>query len=141
MNDLDEESDLYEGSCLCGALRFHIVGSLASSRNCFCENCRKFAGTSPAVWAMAKTTDLSVLTPEASISRYDSGQGIRCFCTSCGSPVWFESKDYPAITGIPLGALDGGDAPPPEMNLWTDSKPPWCTIDSSLNSFTNGPDE
>lgn len=133
-------NDVYHGSCLCKALKFRITGSLRATRNCYCANCRKFAGTNPAVWAMAETADLEVLSREAPVSRFDSGRGIRCFCTTCGTPVWFESKDFPVIIGIPLGVLDGGKPPPPEMNLWTDSKQPWCTIDTELNSFPNGPD-
>lgn len=128
-----------EGSCLCGATRFRLGGELRGVRYCHCGNCRKFAGTSPATWAMAERAELAVTASAAPVGRYDSGRGIRCFCTACGSPLWFESLDYPHIIGIPLGVLDSGDVPPPEMHLWVDSRPAWDDIHDALPQHAAGP--
>jgi hypothetical protein len=127
------------GSCLCGTVRFQLNGELYAIRYCHCSNCRKFSGTSPATWAMAEARALQSIGAE-NVNRFDSGHGVRCFCISCGSPVWFESKDYPSIIGIPLGVIDSGTHPHPEMHLWVSSKPEWCSINDDLPQFANGPD-
>ena len=114
---------MMQASCLCGSTAFNISGDLRSARYCHCANCRKFAGTSPATWAMAKSSKLKVTSSDAGESKFNSGLGLRYFCANCGSPLWFESLDYPEITAIPLGVLDSGDIPAPEMHLWTESNP------------------
>ena len=119
---------MIHGSCLCQSITFTISGDLRSARFCHCNHCTTFAGTSPATWAMADSSNLAVTSPDPRISKFDSGRGLRCFCSTCGAPVWFESKDYPDIVAIPLGALDTGDIPAPEMHLWVQSKRGWCSI-------------
>lgn len=132
---------MIQGACLCGATAFRLDGALYSVRYCHCASCRKFSGTSPAAWAMADATKLTVTSSRAPIGRFNSGSGIRCFCSECGSPTWFESLDYPNIVGIPLGALDdsGGVIPKPEMHLWVQSKPKWCAILDELPQYRQGP--
>ncbi len=115
-------------SCLCGAVAFSIEGELRAARYCYCRNCTKSAGTTPAAWAMTESAGLTVTTSRETLQRFDSGRGLRCFCRQCGAPVWFESKDFPDIVAIPLGVLDDGDVPPPEMHIWVSSRPDWCVI-------------
>jgi len=127
------------GSCLCGSTQFTLRGKLRSARFCFCTNCTKFAGTAPATWAMADSASLKIETPGAPVTKYNSGRGLRCFCAKCGSPVWFESLEHPDIVAIPLGALDDGEIPVPAMNLWTRSRPGWCSIDEDLPAYETNP--
>ncbi len=127
------------GACLCGAVQLRINGELRAPRYCHCENCRKFAGTTPAAWAMANAEALQHDSAADGVSKFNSGHGLRCFCANCGSPVWFESLDYPEIVAIPLGVLDAGDVPAPTMHLWTNSKPSWCTLDDNLDKHPQGP--
>ena len=131
---------MIHGSCLCGKQQFSLNGQLHSVRYCHCKNCRKFAGTSPATWAMANREELKSEPSNTSVGRFDSGKGIRCFCRSCGSPLWFESKDYPNVVGIPLGAIDIGEVPTPEMHLWVGSRPAWCSMNDNLPKHDQGPD-
>ena len=131
---------LFTASCLCKGVEFSINRPLHSTRFCHCENCRKFAGVSPAAWAMGEAKGLKVAKGEQLVGRFNSGRGIRSFCQNCGSAVWFESIDFPEIVGIPLGVIDTGAPPPPEMRLWVSSKPDWCTILDTLPQYEQGPD-
>jgi hypothetical protein len=72
------------------------------------------------------------LTADGPLTKYDSGRGVRCFCSTCGSPVWFESKDYSDIVMIPLGVLDEGNIPAPDAHVFVGSKPGWCSIHDDL---------
>lgn len=130
---------MLQGSCLCGSIRFTLDGSLESARYCYCRNCTKFAGTSPATWAIAQKSSLKLVDTDVRVARFDSGKGLRCFCTQCGSPIWFESLDYPELVAIPLGVLDEGDVPKPERHIWVRSKPDWCTICDELPQHETNP--
>ncbi|CAM2064718.1 GFA family protein [Sulfidibacter corallicola] len=122
---------MIHGSCLCKSIQFTIHGALRASRFCYCVHCTKYAGTSPASWAMAESATLEV-HGQGDIQKFNSGRGLRCFCTTCGCPVWFESIEHAEIVAIPLGVLDDGDIPAPEMHIFTQSKPTWCRIHDDL---------
>ena len=126
------------GSCLCGSIKLTLEDGMTAARYCYCSNCSKFAGTAPATWAIAKRSSLNVAT-RGSIRKFNSGKGLRCFCTDCGSPVWFESLDHPDVVAIPLGVLDDGEIPAPTMSIWTDSKPDWCAITDDLPQHPRNP--
>lgn len=119
---------MIKGSCLCGAVSFEIHGSLRSVRYCHCMNCRKFSGTAYAAWGLAETSQLTVTPSAPNVSKFNSGGGHRVFCAACGSPLWYEPTGRPQLRGIPLGAIDEGSVPKPEMHVWTKSKVAWASI-------------
>ena len=123
---------MLKGSCLCGAVSIEIRGAIHSARFCHCGTCRKFSGTASAAWGLAKASDLTVMDPQSSVATYDSGGGLRAFCRSCGSPLWYEPAAVPAFRGIPLGVIDEGEVPTPMMHVWTQSKVSWASIDDAL---------
>lgn len=123
---------MYRARCLCGDILFEVDTPLSSPRYCHCNFCAKFAGTRPAAWAITNTDGLFVRAMASPVSKFDSGQGIRNFCSRCGSPLWFESKVKPAMLAVPLGAFDDEELPAPEMHIFVDSNPQWCVISDDL---------
>ena len=119
---------MIKGSCLCRKIAFEITGPIVSPRYCHCENCRKFSGTGYAAWGVVRSSELVVTRYDSGTTKYDSGGGLRVFCSSCGSPLWFEPRDLQQFRGIPLGAIDVGDVPTPEMQVWTKSKASWSAV-------------
>jgi hypothetical protein len=88
---------------------------------------------------LVKTGQLTVAPSEARVTRYDSGGGFRVFCSSCGSPLWYEPAALPNFRGIPLGAIDDGSVPEPEMHVWTSSKVSWASIADDLPQHETHP--
>lgn len=115
------------GSCLCQSVSIEIE-SIFYGRYCHCDTCRKFSGTSPAAWAAAERSKFKVVSDTATVSSYYSGKGRRHFCQKCGSPLWYESDEYPEILGIPYGLLDSANLPSPEGHVWLESTPSWCEL-------------
>lgn len=136
---LDQVTEPLIARCGCAAHRLRIEDQLQAVRYCHCANCRKFSGTSPALWAMVRRDALRVERADSPVGRFNSGRGVRCFCTRCGTPLWFESLDYPHICGLPLGALDAG-IPVAQLHLWWDSKPAWCVVTDDLPRHAQGPE-
>ena len=89
---------------------------------------------------MASQSEM-IKTGTEAVAHFNSGKGLRCYCTQCGCPVWFESLDFPDVVGIPLGIIDEGDVPPPERHLWMDSKPEWCQVLDDLPKHADYPGE
>ncbi len=130
---------MIRGSCMCGTVVYEISGRIHSARYCHCSNCRKFSGTAYAAWGLVHTDELTILAGQRGVTKYASGGGLRVFCTSCGSPLWYEPDGRPQFRGIPLGALDDGDVPKPEMHAWTRSKLPWASISDELPQHETHP--
>lgn len=131
---------MIKGSCLCGAIRFEICGKVVMTRYCHCTNCRKFSGTGSAAWGIAQASEFNHSASETELGAFDAGLGsLRRFCLRCGSPLWFEPKDMPALVGVALGAIDEGRPAPPAMHVWTRSSPEWEEILDGLPQHLKHP--
>jgi len=128
-----------KGSCLCGRVTFQISGAINNARYCHCTNCRKFSGTAYAAWGLVRTDQFNVVPSEGNVTKYDSGGGLRVFCTTCGSPLWYEPNGLPQFRGIPLGAIDDRGAASPAMHVWTKSKVDWASIGDDLPRHATHP--
>ena len=128
-----------KGSCLCGGIRFEIEGGVHSPRYCHCTNCRKFSGTGYAAWGIVPTDGFAITSAATGVTRYDSGGGLRAFCSTCGSPLWFEPANLPQLRGVPLGVIDDEALAEPAMHVWTKSKAPWVDIADDLPKHETHP--
>ena len=128
-----------KGSCLCKAVSFEIDGTVHNARYCHCSNCRKFSGTAYAAWGLVPTAQFAVTPTDSGVTKFDSGGGLRVFCSTCGSPLWYEPAGLPQYRGIPLGAIDDRDVPTPQMHLWTQSKAPWVSVTDDLPQHATHP--
>ena len=132
---------MLKGTCLGGRISFEINGPIHSARFCHCLNCRKFSGTAYAAWGVVASESLKVTDSQSSVTKYDSGGGLRAFCRSCGCPLWYEPASLPHIRGVPLGALDEGHVPTPEMHVWTRSRVSWATVSDNLPQHETYPSD
>jgi len=123
---------MVRGSCLCGSVAFEIEDAIHDARFCHCTNCRKFSGAPFAAWGLIETRNLRLSPPDPGVTKYDSGGGLRVFCSMCGSPLWYEPADMPHYRGIPLGVVDDGEVPAPAMHVWLRSKVAWMSIADAL---------
>jgi hypothetical protein len=128
-----------KGSCLCGAISYEITGGIRNARYCHCANCRKFSGTAYAAWGLIGTDQLTLTSPEGGVTKYASAGGYRVFCTTCGSPLWYEPAALPQFRGIPLGAIEDSGVPAPAMHVWTKSKVSWVSILDDLPQHATHP--
>jgi hypothetical protein len=128
-----------KASCLCGGVTYEITGPIVRGRYCHCVHCRKFSGTAHAAWGLIETTQLAIAPSSTGISKYDSGNGLRVFCSSCGSPLWYEPTRLPQYRGIPLGVVDDEGVPEPEMHVWMKSKVSWESISDGLPQHDTHP--
>ena len=128
-----------KASCLCRGVTYEITGPIQRTRYCHCAHCRKFSGTAHAAWGLIETAHLTVERSSGGFSKYNSGNGLRVFCSSCGSPLWYEPTGLPQFRGIPLGVIDDEGVPVPQMHVWTKSKVSWASISDELPQYDTHP--
>jgi hypothetical protein len=110
------------GSCLCGAVRFEVVGPFPALYQCHCSLCRKQGG-SVSNTAMIVAAERFLWTGgEASIGRWQRPTGFRShFCTTCGSTIPNPLRDT-GYVWVPAGLLDEDGGLLIEAQLWLSSK-------------------
>ena len=93
-----------QGQCLCGSIRFTVVGELRDVINCHCHRCRRWTGHHMAA-AGARAADVVIddeagtLTWFAPVPEAEYG-----FCGRCGSSLFWRNDD-PGQLSICAGTL------------------------------------
>lgn len=120
----------FQGSCLCGTVRFEVDGPLDDVSHCHCAMCRKAHGAAFATFANVPSGRHRFTQGEAALKAYrSSGTVERAFCSQCGSPMsWRDPVNYPDSTSFPLGALPGDVPVPEQRHIFVGSKAGWYDI-------------
>lgn len=124
---------MLRGSCLCGGVRYEVLGALHKPLYCHCSMCRKAHATAFRARAGVRSNEFHLLSGDDLLTYYESSPGNhRGFCKVCGSPIVSRFDVAPEWLGLPLGALDDDPGVRPQMHVYVGSKAPWFTITDDL---------
>ena len=113
------------GSCLCGGIRFCILGPLDAVQVCHCGQCRKAQGGPFATNIPVARSALQWLAGGHLLRRYESSPGkTRLFCTRCGSHIMAERESQPTVL-LRLGCLDTPITDKPRAHIWRSQAASW----------------
>ncbi|HLY47074.1 MAG TPA: GFA family protein [Stellaceae bacterium] len=138
------------GSCLCGGVKYEIVGPLMRPLNCHCSLCRKQQGAAFRSRARVRRNDFKWLQGEELVTYYEATPGYRRgFCRVCGSPIINRAEPDSRLAeshpqtlmefGVALGTLDDDPGVRPESHIFVGSKAPWFEITDDLPQFAEYP--
>ena len=107
------------GSCMCGAVRYTIVGPLRPIIACHCVQCRKSSGH----FVAATACPTSALTIEGQTLQWfqSSETAERGFCARCGSNLFWRRFGSDS-TSVWAGSMDGPTGLTIERHIFTHSK-------------------
>lgn len=129
---------MYQGSCLCGQIRFEINGTIRSIVYCHCSQCRKAQGSAFATNGIVTTTDFKLSSGKAQLTGYESSPGqTKYFCQVCGSPIFSHSTASPDQVRIRLGTLDSSITERPMAHIFATSKANWEDICGDLPQYVD----
>lgn len=121
------------GSCLCGGVRYEIDGRIGPFGYCHCVTCRKAQGGPFVTGAPVRTKYFRLLSGADLVSEYESSPGkLRCFCRTCGSPLWSRRRADPDELRIRLGLLNEDPGRRPMVHVWLGEKAPWFEVTDDL---------
>lgn len=127
---------MYEGSCLCGRVRYEITGEIGDFGYCHCTSCRKASGTAHAANAPVKRSDFSLVSGAEELREFESSPGkLRVFCSRCGSPIYAYLRASADVIRIRLGSLDTPFTKSPKVHTWVSDKAPWEPLEDNLPQF------
>jgi hypothetical protein len=126
-------SDITHGACLCGGLRFRILGPLAPIQVCHCSQCRRAQGGPFATNIPVGRATLRIDAGEDLIKAYESSPGKRrVFCSVCASPFYSERDSLPGVVRIRAGLLAEPVASHLEFQAYVGAKASWWVVDDGL---------
>ncbi|MGH1445262.1 MAG: GFA family protein [Cognatishimia sp.] len=100
----------YSGGCQCGAVRFSIK-RFGKASICHCRMCQKAFG---GFFAPLVEVDEIIWTRGTRAIFHSSQTNQRGFCSSCGTPLTYETDESIEIA---IGALDNPDVAPPVVQV------------------------
>ena len=118
---------MLEGGCLCGHIRYEAGGTPFHPTMCHCSMCRRAAGAPMVAWFSVPRSEYRLVA--GAPTRFASSPGaIRTFCPRCGTPLTFESDNYPEEIDITTASLDDPEAMPPEDHTRTATRLRWVQL-------------
>ena len=121
-------TQLLEGGCRCGAVRYRMTTPPMIVHCCHCTSCQVETGSAFAVNAMIEADRVTLLSgvPEAVLTPSEIGKGQQVWrCPACRVAVWslYGGAEDPRRF-VRVGTLDDPAALPPDIHIFTRSKLP-----------------
>lgn len=118
------------GSCLCGAVKYQVIGPLRPVVACHCRQCQKTSGHHVAATS-ARREDFNLLQ-ERGLKWFDSSKGVRRgFCQECGSNLFWDKTELAKIS-IFSGTLDQPSGLQLVEHIYVDAKADYYEITDGL---------
>jgi hypothetical protein len=129
------------GGCLCGAIRYRIVGTPVFVGQCYCKDCQKATGTGHTTVLGVPENQLFVAgTPAVYASQGGSGGEVRRhFCPVCAGRLYTSADSSEPIRMVQAGSLDAPNAVTPTVAIYVKDALSWDRIDPALTKFEHLP--
>ncbi|MCP5358878.1 MAG: GFA family protein [Pseudomonadales bacterium] len=127
---------MFDGSCLCGKVKYKLLGEPGAFGYCHCTSCRKASGSAHAANAPIDRSLFQIIQGKSHIREYESSLGkFRAFCTNCGSPLYAYLTEAPDVLRVRLGTIDTPFMGQPQAHTWVSDKAPWEPIEGKIPQF------
>jgi len=98
------EQETRHGHCLCGAVKFDIIGPMRPILICHCAQCRRQHGHTPA-FTSAPKENFKFLEDRGLAWYRSSDDAERGFCEECGSNLFWRRLNDPRMS-VTAGSLE-----------------------------------
>lgn len=135
-------SEIHEGGCLCGSVRYRTTGAPVTTTVCHCTFCQRRSGSAfgEAVLFRIEQVELSggpLVTYEHRSD--ESGRWLRLeFCPRCGTTVTWTGERRPGMRSMAGGTFDDRNWFRIARHIWTRSAQPWVSIPVEVECFEKG---
>lgn len=126
-----------EGGCLCGAVRYRVIGTPHSNGVCHCRSCRRASGAPSVAWFVVASPQFTILAGQPSTFR-SSPPVVRSFCGRCGTPLSYQHDDSPDTIEITTATLDDPELFVPTKEIWLSQKVSWVASNPSVEHYPRG---
>ena len=131
-------SDMLEGGCFCGKVRYRLTSAPMFVHCCHCRNCQAQTGSAFVLNALIETDRIEKLSGEPEFTTVESGSGHPhdiYRCPDCWTAVWSDYGRRPGLRFVRVGTLDDPTALSPDVHIFTRSKLPWVRLPENVHSY------
>lgn len=131
---------MYQGGCLCGAIKYEIESDLKAVVNCHCGFCSKAHGAAFTTLLFVPLANLTITEGKESLKSYhvENLNADRCFCSKCGTRLY---NSLPSLgrASVVVATLTMDEVLRPLAHVNTESKCSWFQVNDDLPQFLSGP--
>ncbi len=131
-------SEILEGGCSCGGVRYRLTGAPMFVHCCHCLDCQKQTGGAFAINALIETDRIEMLAgaPKPVSMPTESGRPHDIHrCESCQVALWSDYGRRPYLRFVRVSTLDRPHAITPDVHIFTRSKVPWVALPKQARAF------
>lgn len=126
---------VFEGGCLCGAIRYRSTAAPVRGVICHCSMCRKHSGAPILAFVHFPRDAFTWVKGEP--TRYRSSPyAERGFCPKCGSTLSMHEEVLEDRVQVTLGSLDEPNRAKIDDHVWTVGRVGWFDIQDDLPRYT-----
>ena len=137
----ESSRDSVQGSCLCGAVEYRVVGPVTPINHCHCQRCRRARAAAHATNGLLPIENVAFERGEDNLCEYKVPEAryfTQVYCRSCGSKL--PRLDFGrGIAVVPLGSLDDAPNTDEQRHIFVANKAGWHHISDHLPQFAQGP--
>ncbi len=120
---------VYDGSCLCGEVRYRVAGPFERMTHCHCTDCRKAHAAAFATFVTVSRRRFALLAGEDLLRRHTAASAsVRSFCGGCGSILTWEAPRESGTIDVAAATFDTPLERTADHHLFVRSKVPWFEI-------------
>jgi len=127
-------AEAIRGGCLCGSIRYEITRRYLSALHCYCAMCRKAHGGAFSTHVPMRA-DQFKLTQGALKTYPSSSEGVREFCSNCGTHIRVHGQTKDGSIAVPLGTFDDPSSVTISGHIFVAEKVAWHEIRDSLPQY------
>lgn len=129
--------EIFEGGCLCGAVRYRFTGAPHHVSHCHCTMCRRASGAPVVTWATVREDRLAFAAGELRWFQ-SSDHARRGFCARCGTPLFFSSTRFPGWIDVTAASLDQPERLTPTHHIYEPDRLAWLIMTDGLPRHREG---
>lgn len=131
-------SDVREGGCACGEVRYRLTAEPLFVHCCHCLNCQRQTGSAFVINVLIETDRVEVLTGEpavVSVPRSGVKKQKVWRCPTCQVALYSQYTS-PRVRFVRAGTLDDPESVEPDVHIYTRSQLPWVELPESVPAFS-----
>ena len=122
----------HTGGCVCGAVRYRVIGKPAFVAVCHCKICQRRLASAFAILAAFDEKNVEIIKGDLAECEHrsdESGRWLKMnFCPKCGTTVYHTAEVRPGMKTIAAGTFDEQGWFEVDRHIWAQSKLTWVTI-------------